>query len=57
MEISDRFRGYLPVVVDLETGGFNKDDNPILEVACSFVTMRDGQLCVKDSAKLESRAF
>jgi ribonuclease T len=50
MEISDRFRGYLPVVVDLETGGFSKDDNPILEVACSFVTMRDDQLCLKDSA-------
>ena len=32
-QISDRFRGYLPVVVDLETGGFSKEDNPILEVA------------------------
>ena len=57
MEISDRFRGYLPVVVDLETGGFSKDDNPILEVACSFVTMRDGQLCVKDNANWSLEPF
>ena len=57
MEISNRFRGYLPVVVDLETGGFSKDDNPILEVACSFVTMRDGQLCVKDSASWSLEPF
>ena len=57
MEISDRFRGYLPVVVDLETGGLSKQDNPILEVACSFVTMRDGQLCIKDSASWSLEPF
>lgn len=57
MELSDRFRGYLPVVVDLETGGFSKEDNPILEVACSFLTMRDDQLCVKDTASWSLEPF
>lgn len=33
MVMSERFRGFLPVVVDLETGGFDPDANPILEMA------------------------
>ncbi|MGD8415458.1 MAG: ribonuclease T [Pseudomonadales bacterium] len=32
-EMSSRFRGYLPVVVDLETGGFDPDRHAILEMA------------------------
>jgi ribonuclease T len=31
--IARRFRGYLPVVVDLETGGFNPSGDAILELA------------------------
>lgn len=31
--MSERFRGFLPVVVDLETGGFDPESNPILEIA------------------------
>jgi ribonuclease T len=37
MELNERFRGYLPVVVDLETGGFDATVHPILEIACTFV--------------------
>ncbi|MAT83893.1 MAG: ribonuclease T [Gammaproteobacteria bacterium] len=33
MDMSSRFRGFLPVVVDLETGGFDPATNPILEIA------------------------
>ena len=33
MRMADRFRGFLPVVVDLETGGFDPQANPILEMA------------------------
>ncbi|MEM9622956.1 MAG: ribonuclease T [Pseudomonadota bacterium] len=44
MELADRFRGYLPVVVDLETGGFNSSTNPLLEIACAFLTIRNDQL-------------
>ena len=31
--LKDRFRKYLPVVVDLETGGFDSNSNAILEIA------------------------
>ena len=31
--ISRRFRGFLPVVVDVETGGFNPDTDALLEIA------------------------
>ena len=31
--ISDRFRGYLPVVVDVETGGFDARTDALLEIA------------------------
>lgn len=46
MKLNERFRGYLPVVVDLETGGFDKEVNPLLEVACSFLTWDDDVLGV-----------
>ena len=44
MKMKDRFRGYLPVILDLETGGFNSGCNPILELACAFVGMESNQL-------------
>lgn len=31
--INKRFRGFLPVVVDVETGGFNADTDALLEIA------------------------
>lgn len=44
MRISERFRGFLPVVVDLETGGLDPERNPILELACSFLDYEDENL-------------
>jgi ribonuclease T len=44
MKFSDRFRGYLPVVVDLETGGFDNSVNPILEVACTFLQWQEDEI-------------
>lgn len=41
-QISDRFRGFLPVVVDVETGGFVAATDAILEVAATTVRM-DGE--------------
>ena len=32
--IAQRFRGFLPVVVDVETAGFNADTDALLEIAC-----------------------
>lgn len=34
-----RFRGYLPVVVDVETGGFNSNTDALLEIAAVVVSM------------------
>lgn len=31
--LKDRFRGYLPVVIDVETGGFNAKTDALLEIA------------------------
>jgi ribonuclease T len=46
MEIRERFRGYLPVTVDLETGGFDNQANPILEIACSFLALAGNELAI-----------
>jgi len=35
--MKDRFRGYLPVVVDVETGGFNENTDALLEIAAVLV--------------------
>lgn len=35
--LGNRFRGYLPVVVDIETAGFNTKKNPLLEIAAVIV--------------------
>jgi ribonuclease T len=39
--IAQRFRGFLPVVVDVETGGFNSATDALLEVAAVLVRMND----------------
>ena len=44
-EMATRFRGYLPVVVDVETAGFNAKTDALLEVAAVLVRMdKDGFL-------------
>jgi ribonuclease T len=34
-----RFRGFLPIVVDIETGGFNADTDALLEIAAVLIDM------------------
>lgn len=47
--ISRRFRGFLPVVVDLETGGFNPQTDALLEIAAITLDFdEDGQLVQKN---------
>ena len=41
VKFNDRFRGYLPVVVDVETGGFNEQTDALLEVAAVLINMDD----------------
>jgi ribonuclease T len=37
--MGNRFRGFLPVVVDVETGGFNSKTDALLEIAAVFLDM------------------
>jgi ribonuclease T len=39
--IAERFRGFLPVVIDVETGGFDCQTDAILEIAATTLTMDD----------------
>jgi ribonuclease T len=39
--ISQRFRGFLPVVVDVETAGFNAETDALLEIAAVILRMND----------------
>lgn len=38
-EIRKRFRGFLPVAVDVETGGFNAETDALLELAACIIEM------------------
>ena len=38
---AERFRGFLPVVVDIESGGFNSERDALLEIAAVIVRMDD----------------
>ena len=35
--IATRFRGFMPVIIDVETGGFNCATDALLEIAAVFV--------------------
>lgn len=39
--IGQRFRGFLPVVVDVETAGFNPQTDALLEIACIPIVYND----------------
>ncbi|RUO37210.1 ribonuclease T [Aliidiomarina shirensis] len=45
LALKDRFRGYFPVVIDVETAGFNAKTDALLEIAAVLVDFDDnGQL-------------
>ena len=37
--VAQRFRGYLPIVVDVETGGFNEKTDALLQIAAVIVNI------------------
>ena len=56
--IDDRFRGFLPVVVDLETGGFAPHTDAILELAGTLIQMSsDGYLSISDTYSFNIKPF
>ncbi|MEM8500382.1 MAG: ribonuclease T [Pseudomonadota bacterium] len=47
--MAGRFRGFLPVVVDVETGGFNAEKDALLEIAAITLTMDTRGYLVEES--------
>ena len=50
--MANRFRNFLPVVVDIETGGFDCAQHAILEIAWVFLEFTDQKLVIKKSGEL-----
>ena len=56
--IAGRFRGYLPVVVDVETGGFNCATDALLELAAVILWVDEqGAWCPKETISTHVEPF
>jgi len=56
--IASRFRGFLPVVVDVETGGFNAATDALLEVGAVLLELdTDGELIPGESLRYHVKPF
>jgi len=56
--IADRFRGFLPVVIDVETGGFNASKDALLEIAACIIRMDDfGRLFIAETVAVNVDPF
>ena len=56
--IVDRFRGFLPVVIDLETAGFNAKRDALLEIAAVLLDMgEDGDLSRRETIACHIEPF
>ena len=56
--IKDRFRGYLPIIVDVETAGFNSQTDALLEAAAVIIGMdEDGILYAKETIDCHIEPF
>ena len=49
-QISSRFRSFLPVVIDVETTGFDPKNNAVIQIALVILRMEEnGNLSIKSS--------
>jgi ribonuclease T len=56
--MASRFRGYLPVVIDLETGGFNAATDAVLEIAATLLDIdSNGQLVINATYDYNIKPF
>ena len=56
--IANRFRGFLPVIIDVETGGFNPATDALLEIAAVLVRMNAaGDLELGDRHRYLTKPF
>ena len=57
-EIKDRFRGFLPVVIDVETAGFNQKTDALLEMAASILRVdENGDLYIHETLEFLIKPF
>lgn len=56
--MASRFRGYLPVVVDVETGGFNEATDALLQIAAVIIDIEDdGKLICGETVSTHVHPF
>ena len=57
--LSARFRGYFPVVIDVETAGFNAQTDALLEIAASVLTLDEvtGKLSIDETIQFNVHPF
>lgn len=56
--MADRFRGFYPVVIDIETGGFNSQTDAVLEIAASLLSMNEqGDLIIQETLSFNVEPF
>ena len=58
LPLSNRFRGFMPVVIDVECGGFNPNTDALLEIAAVLVELQpDGRLAPGESWRYHIQPF
>ena len=56
--MANRFRGFLPVVVDVETGGFNCETDALLEIAAVLLEVNgDGNMTRSETIRYHVKPF
>jgi len=56
--MADRFRGFLPVAIDVETGGFNAKTDALLEIAAVMLEFNDnGKLSRRETIRYHVKPF
>ena len=56
--LAQRFRGFMPVVIDVETGGFNAGTDALLEIAATTLTMdKNGLLQIEKTFDFHVEPF
>ena len=58
LPLASRFRGFMPVVIDVECGGFNPNTDALLEIAAVLIELRpDGRLAPGESWRYHVQPF
>jgi ribonuclease T len=57
--LAQRFRGYFPVVIDVETAGFNSQTDALLEIAASVLSLDEvtGKLSIDETIQFNVHPF